>query len=373
VRVARVIERLPPATGGKEIHAAELSRALRLRLVDDVLFWHEGNVPPGARGVKQMRARSQLRDVQVLTFSAWACKAVAHAHRVRPFDLVHAHGDFPEAAVAALLAKRLGAPALLTVHGAVSEVTWHRYARRITYSPLARILTVTEEIAAQLRQSDIGVPVIVRPSGVRDPFFRVVRAPADVPTVLTVGRLHPTKGLEVLIAARDKLADSEVRWVLAAGGNGEYAARLRREIARRPNMHLLNVASPRELAELHSRAHVFVLPSVQRQRQAEGMPTALMEALATRTPVIATDTGGVSRALGGGKFGVLVPPGDSDALAHAVRRVLAAPDDARIRAEQAARTGLSQGWDEVAEQVHGIYTQVLQGPSSTGTDQVHQR
>jgi glycosyltransferase involved in cell wall biosynthesis len=363
MRVARIIQRLPPASGGKEIHGAELSRALRRRSVDDVLFWQEGALPPQAAGVRRGRLPSSRRDLQLLSFAGWGAVAVARAHQRHPFDLVHAHGDFVEAGAAALLARHLRIPALLSVHAALSETASHRAARRLTYSRMRRILTVTPEIADQIRDSGISVPVIVRPSGVRDPFFSVMRRRTSTRTLLTVGRLSPMKGIEVLIAARDKLVEHDLDWVVAAAGEGSYADELRNEIARRPNITLIHVDSPAALADLHAQAHAFVLPSVQLPRQAEGMPTALMEAMASRTPIVATATGGVARALGGGEYGTIIAPGDAQALANGVLEVLEAPASAEQRAERAANSGLAQPWDEVAEQLHRIYHDVLIAPS----------
>jgi glycosyltransferase involved in cell wall biosynthesis len=221
-----------------------------------------------------------------------------------------------------------------------------------------RIFVASPEISRQIKAAGIEVPTIVRPSGVREPFFSVQRQPDPVPTVLTVARLSPVKGLESLIAARDKL-DRDIRWVVAAGGDGEYADRLRAEIARRPNMRLVHAYSAEELALLHARAHLFVLPSIPLARQEEGMPTALMEAIASRTPVIATATGGVARVLGDGAYGLTVPPGDEDALAIAILQAIANPGSAASRAVAATQAGVAEPWDVVAQQIHGEYLRML--------------
>jgi glycosyltransferase involved in cell wall biosynthesis len=69
-------------------------------------------------------------------------------------------------------------------------------------------------------------------------------------------------------------------------------------------------------ADLYRQAHIFVRVSFQ-----EGVPRVLYEAMAFATPIVATDVGGVRPALDGGRAGLLVPPGDLDALVDAVRRL----------------------------------------------------
>jgi glycosyltransferase involved in cell wall biosynthesis len=71
-----------------------------------------------------------------------------------------------------------------------------------------------------------------------------------------------------------------------------------------------------ELLDLYRQSHIFVQVSL-----VEGVPRVLYEAMACATPIIATDVGGVRSALDDGRAGLLVPPGDLDALVDALRRL----------------------------------------------------
>ena len=104
------------------------------------------------------------------------------------------------------------------------------------------------------------------------------------------------------------------------------------------------------MAALVGAADVVVLPSIiTAQGKMEGLPVALMEALAVETPVIASAISGIPELVEDGVTGVLVPPGDPQALAAALARLAADP-------EQRARLG-RQGREQVRAQ-HDIHANV---------------
>ena len=156
-------------------------------------------------------------------------------------------------------------------------------------------------------------------------------------TLLTVGRVDREKNPLLLVecmAAMDQAEPGRYRlqWV----GDGPLVEAVRERAAtlgvESRIDQLGHVPFGPRLLELYRRAHVFVHVSLT-----EGTPQVLVEALASGTPVIATDVGGVRRALDGGRAGVLVPPGDRDALAGAIGRMCADPDPARAPGGNRAR------------------------------------
>jgi glycosyltransferase involved in cell wall biosynthesis len=360
VRVARLIERLPPARGGKEIHAVELSRALCGLGVEQHVFARTGE-PVGAPVATTLLGGGVASRLHPL--AAWcgaSARAVERQHRRTPFDLIHAHGDFLEASAAAVIAARLGLPAVLTVHAALSQRESHGLARLASFSAMEAVIAVSEPIRAQVLALGVASEILVRPSGVRSELFEVHPNGGGPPTIVTVGRLDPMKGLEHLIAAHDLLADMpELRFVVAAGGNGSYGTAIREQIAQRPRMRLIEFAAVADLCRLLAGATAFVLPSVDMPATSEGTPTALMEAIAARVPVVATDTGGTAALLAGGRYGLLVPPGDAAALAAAVRRVLAARAAARATAAAARAAEIAAPWPLVAHEVRNCYQRAV--------------
>jgi glycosyltransferase involved in cell wall biosynthesis len=142
------------------------------------------------------------------------------------------------------------------------------------------------------------------------------------PVVAVVARLEPQKGHRHLIDAVAELASTFPRLTLLLAGDGTLRPELEAQARDRGiggNVRFLgHRADVRDVLEA---ADVFVLPSLW-----EAMPFALLEAMASGLPVVATGVAGVPELVADGRTGYLVPPADAGALAFAVRRVLASGD-----------------------------------------------
>jgi glycosyltransferase involved in cell wall biosynthesis len=152
-------------------------------------------------------------------------------------------------------------------------------------------------------------------------------APADLSALgvvagdrvcLTVARLHPQKAVHDLVAAAAQLGDLEsVHFVVV--GDGPDRAALDGAVSRARiggRVHLLGHRD--DVASLLARADLFVLPL-----RFEGLPSAVIEAMAAGRPVVATSVGGVPELVEQGVSGWLVPPSAPTALAAALRTALA--------------------------------------------------
>lgn len=156
----------------------------------------------------------------------------------------------------------------------------------------------------------------------------------DTVTLLTVGRIDPEKNPMLLVEAIAMLEQRRpgrfrLRWA-GVGPLSDDVERRAAEIGVADRIELLGyVAFGPDLLRLYREAHAFVHVSLT-----EGVPQVLVEALASGTPIVATDVGGVRSGLGGGETGLLVPPSDTEALVSAVLRIA---DDAELRAGLVAR------------------------------------
>ena len=110
---------------------------------------------------------------------------------------------------------------------------------------------------------------------------------------------------------------------------------------------------PRELGPYYERASVVVVPS-----RREGYGMAAREAMAYGRPVVATEVGGLVDAVEDGVTGVVVRPGDADALRAAVARVVGDRRLAKRLGEAARRRALELTWSRHAEAVRGVYVTV---------------
>jgi glycosyltransferase involved in cell wall biosynthesis len=160
-----------------------------------------------------------------------------------------------------------------------------------------------------------------------------------------VGRLAPVKGLRVLLAALVELQEDLPNLHLVLAGDGPDRKIL--EAAAAPlgdRVTFTGYLSQSEVAQAMQAADICVLPSF-----AEGVPVVLMEAMASRKPVIATQVAGVGELVEDGVSGFIVPPGDMESLAARIR-VLAGDAKLRTRMGKAGREKVVAEFD-IADEV----------------------
>jgi L-malate glycosyltransferase len=200
----------------------------------------------------------------------------------------------------------------------------HRLLGRIT-GRLADVTLTNCEPARQALLSVEGGPgrkVVVLENGVDlDRFTALPPANNPAPRIGVVANLRPVKGVDMFIRAAARLV-SEYPWAtFHIAGKGEQRPVLEQLIGElgltgRVTLHGAVADVPAFLAGLD----VAVLPS-----HAEGMSNAVLEYLAAGRPVVATEVGANAHLLGGGAFGLLVPPGSPKALAGGIGQLLADP------------------------------------------------
>jgi glycosyltransferase involved in cell wall biosynthesis len=166
------------------------------------------------------------------------------------------------------------------------------------------------------------------------------KRPAGRPTVLFVGNVAPSKGVEALFDAtlqlRAKYPDIRLQIVGCGDGLGEELLARAHEAGAGGNVELAGFVGRDELPELYRRADVFCSPA----QYEGGVATVYGEAMACGCPVVASTAGGAPEAVVEGETGLLVPPLDADATAEALDRILGDPalrrrmaESSRLRAE----------------------------------------
>jgi glycosyltransferase involved in cell wall biosynthesis len=179
---------------------------------------------------------------------------------------------------------------------------------------------------------------------------------ADDRLVLTVGRLHRQKGYDVLIRAFAQVRKEYSTLQLLIIGEGEEENSLK-NLAKSLDLtdQVIFAGLRLDSDRIFPLAELFVLPSLW-----EGMPNAVLEAMAAGKPVVATDVGGVPELVLHGETGLLVPPGDPDALARAILDLCADPVKAHTMGE-AGRVRVHEHFRIAAmiEKTDGLYQKLL--------------
>jgi len=177
----------------------------------------------------------------------------------------------------------------------------------------------------------------------------------------SAGRLVPMKGFEHLIAAAKTLADSGLLFEVRIAGTGSQRAALE-QVARDLGISgLVQFLGPvQDMASFYRSLDVFVLPSVS----TEGLPLVVLEAMASRVPVVATRLAGAPEVIESGVNGLLVPPGDVGVLAEAL---MGLAGDAKLRLKFAelgvAHVREKFTVERVAEQVAAVYRILIRSNS----------
>jgi glycosyltransferase involved in cell wall biosynthesis len=187
--------------------------------------------------------------------------------------------------------------------------------------------------------------------------------PAPCTVIGTVENVHPLKGYTYLLQAASKIkkATGPVKF-LVVGRKLDTARRywdhLQRLTARLGLERDVIYAGFRDdIPAILSALDLFVLPSLW-----ESCPVALLEAVAMKVPVVATDVGAVREIVTDGQTGFVVPPRDAAALARAVLAYLALPEDGRREMVAAGRKRIENSFSAgtMAQQQYQVYQRVLQ-------------
>jgi glycosyltransferase involved in cell wall biosynthesis len=173
----------------------------------------------------------------------------------------------------------------------------------------------------------------------------LVKPPAsrsqDALRILTVGRMVPIKGYDVLLDACRAMSDAGVPWSLCLVGDGPMRQALERRATELRIADRVQFAGPvpqEEIGHHLDRANVMVVSSFM-----EGVPVVLMEAMASGLAAVATRVGGVGELIDDGRNGLLVDPGSAQSLAAALLR-LAKDGDLRATLGRAARETVCAHW-----------------------------
>jgi glycosyltransferase involved in cell wall biosynthesis len=254
------------------------------------------------------------------------------ALRLRHFDLVHVHNSFPSSNIVSAAAWLLGRPVYVTVagggqYGDVAHMRKTAWLTRYAGLRLAgRVQALSNEIASEVERVGVKPERIARiPNGIdvgrhrpvnaaaRLAARRRLRLPERKTIVLFAGRPARHKGIVELVDAWRRLRESSGAVLVLVGRTG---SKDEVEIpADGPQMILRPWSDA--IADYYAAADVFVLAS-----RSEGMSNALLEAMASGLPVVATRVGAAAEMIEHQKTGLLVEPGDRAALAESLSSLL---------------------------------------------------
>jgi phosphatidylinositol alpha-mannosyltransferase len=268
------------------------------------------------------------------------------------FDVAHLHEPMaPSVGYACLLTHPL--PLVGTFHRA-GDSWWYRLLRPVAGWASRRldVRCAVSEAARRTAESAMGGRYQLLFNGVEvERFATATPVTTDRPTVLFLGRHEQRKGLGVLLDAFDRVGGDAVLWVV---GSGPDTAGLSREHPGSDRLHWLGMLDDDEVASRLAGAQVLCAPSLR----GESFGMVLLEAMAARCAVVASDLPGYRDASGG--HAALVAPGDPVALAAALSTAVADAAAGTGRSSPgalSAAVGHAEGWsmDRLARRYVELY------------------
>ncbi|HEX6640963.1 MAG TPA: glycosyltransferase family 4 protein [Thermoanaerobaculia bacterium] len=273
---------------------------------------------------------------------------------------LHVHWASHPATLALIVSKFSNITYSITAHAHDIQVFRNLLDWKIAEARFVRTCTeFNRRLLEQLYPNETRGKMVVIHYGV-DPELYVDttrRAVPARPRILCVASHRPYKGLPYLIEACRILRDEGHTFDCNLVGTGPMRDELANMIRDRnleDCVHLLGAQPEAEVARLLKETTFFVLPSIiQKDGTMEGMPNALIEAMATGRAVISTTIAGIPELIEHGSTGLLVPPEDSVALADAIRQMLVDPERTRRMGER--------GRQHIVEQysIHDIVAQLV--------------
>ena len=322
-------------------------------LTDDLILqgdWFEMASPSGVT-VEVIRCRNKVD---------WhAVRRIQRVVQERAIEVVNTHGYKADLYAWAAL-RNSGIPLVATCHawvGRNARLKLYAYLDHMFFRRFDAVVGVSEAVSAAMCQ--FGVPsnkVQTIENGVQISRFRHAQrrdfnAGGKRRKIIgVVGRLVPIKGVEFAIRAFQYVVRRFPDTMLAIVGDGPLSGHLKDIAAELGlNRNVLFLGKRRDMPEMYASMDIFVLPSLY-----EATSMAILEAMASHKPVIATNVGGTPVIVKDGENGLLVEPKNAQALAAAIIRLLEEPELSR----RLAANGCS--WVEKRFSAHAMGQQYKQ-------------
>ena len=345
-------------TGGIGRYIAEQRRYLEDRVSLDVV---DTAVRTPERPVEYLRTAVTLLFVW-LGFLARRRPDVVHVHTSHSFSF---YISAPYVLVAGLVWRR---PVILHVHGssfdAFVEDASAPAARfqRAVFDACTAVVALSEHWREVLSARVPPERIVVIPNAV-DPDEYDPDPEADPPHLVFVSNHIERKGIVEVTTAIDELRDAGVRFRATIAGSGPLSDHAEAVADAHDGVEYVGFVSEERKRELLSEGSVYVLPT-----RAEGLPIAVLEAMAGANAIVSTDVGGIPSIVDEAN-GALVAPGDASALTDALGTLLADQETTeRMGRVSRRRIESSYAWPDVVDRLLSLYARALDGDDAAPDD-----
>ena len=314
------------------------------------------------------------RFVSTRRFIDWYQHSLLNLHRSFPFDVLHCHSVHPCGYLGSLCRERLNAALVVTSHGGDIREGGARILKTGARSRAIQALRQADAVVAisrfteqALRHLEPSARIVAIPNGVDlRPFDKRVPRPAGLDPriqtgryVLFLGRLHPRKGVDVLLkawAANRSTTDPRMMLAIAGeGGERDTLANLAQQLGILPSVCFIGRVAGESKVWLLQNARSGCMPS----RDWEAFPLVVMEAFAAGKPMIGSRIRGLEDLITHGRTGWLIAPDSPEQLAVALNEMWVDDRSVLNYGAHARRTALEHGWPSIAARHVDLYETAL--------------
>jgi len=337
-------------------------------------------------------ADARLRPVVPLLMPGYAISclvAVLRLHRRLGFDVLHANWAIPSGPIGAVASYLTGVPLIVTLLGGGDVCLMENSPAlaalgRFGFRRASAVTALSQEMLTAAHALGLRGGLVV-PQGVNTQLFcagsgdslrRSLGIPEGAPVVGSLGRLTRMKGFEYLIEAMPAVLEQVPDAYCVIGGDGDLRDELvaiasRLGLSRR--VILPGSIAWHDTPNLYAMCNVLVVPSVVADNgNRDGLPSVLLEGMASGAPVVASRIAGIPDVVDDGVNGCLVAPGDTAGLAERITSLLR---DQRLAGEIGRRGQQTMreqyDWQRPANRYDEVYLQAVQGRAPT--EVLHER
>ena len=291
------------------------------------------------------------------------------------FDLIYCHTPVGAmlARLAGISARKKGTKVIYMAHGfhfynSAPLLNWMIYypAEKFLSRFTDGLITINQEDYRRAQKFHAGKTILIPGVGIdldkfqkKEPTRQEIRNKLGIPEskiiLMSVGELTKRKNHMVMIEALARLKEYDILYVIC--GDGPLKAQLRakaEELGVRDRLKLLGFR--KDIAELHKAADIFVFPSLQ-----EGLPVALMEAMASGLPIVASKIRGNEDLISNNQGGYLVSPTDSEQVAKAIEKMIQNPKKRKKMEERNLEIITKYGQETVLQKMDEFFDEIVGG------------
>jgi len=357
MKIALLTEKYTPDIGGLAISTGRLARLLSSAGHQVCVFGPTSNLPASEKrtltsddvSITRFGAYKRMDDTLVDWF-----ELLVEEHKREPFDILHGY-FLPQAGfVAAYAGKYLDIPNVVSIRGNDIERAAFdpsKFSHVMYALQNASAVTANASELVKKTRAFIDRDVILIPNGIEAERFKPMqknialadglgltsKAHKDALVIGFVGELREKKGLKTLLIGYAQINQKHPTSLLIVGEvrAGEDKNTFEEIKSSIPNANIVvtGTISHKDIPAYYSLMDIFVHPSLR-----DGMPNALLEAMACEKPIVATPVGGIMDVIQDGKNGLFINPDDVNGFANVVIKILSEPKKRANLGKEARKT-----------------------------------